>query len=71
MHGGRVWCGQTLARQLRSTTASVAKMAEAWRGEFQKGVRKFEDGNYESAILFFTAVSIQYVPCDEMAYSDD
>lgn len=61
-NNGRVWCGQIRARQLRPTTAFVAEMTEAWRGEFQKGVKKFEDGNYESAILFFTAVSIQCVP---------
>ena len=70
-NNGRVWCGQIRARQLRPTTAFVAEMTEAWRGEFQKGVKKFEDGNYESAILFFTAVSIQCVPCDEMAYPND
>ena len=53
-----VWCGQTQARQLRSTTAFVTDMTEVWRGEFQKGIRKFKDGNYESALLFFTGVSI-------------
>jgi hypothetical protein len=44
--------------KLRPTPAFVTEMTEAWRGEFKKGVKKFKDGNYESALASFTAVSV-------------
>lgn len=38
--------------------------------EFQKGVKKFKDGNYESALASFTAVSVQ-CPMRRDGISDD
>ena len=58
-----VWCrAQTQARRLRPNsdpqTVFVAEMTEAWSVEFHKGVKKFKDGDYESALASFTAVSV-------------